>query len=291
MSQIDPDREVLQDKFRAVVDHFSATNPDWQPDDIPGSPRSRARFRRGRVQLDLELHMGKSGNGNLTYSYTTPHINSGRVLARSAILQLKPKVEAIVTKLVEAYAVALPNIDTALRMYERDVKNCQAESETLRKVWELLGGTKPSYTHFKREYAAGPDIEIAREGRNLMGMKLSHLANHQVLAIAKTLGDKEPPLTFPHPSETLQVDELGIVYCTDTMVGASIEYPDDTRVYTIKWRLEDNEWNAYANVDGQEKYMLTTANVTFPSDDNFAEAAANLERHLEIRIGGKTAKE
>lgn len=291
MPEIDPDREVLQDKFRTVVDHFSATNPDWQPDDIPGSPRSRARFRRGRVQLDLELHMGKSGNGNLTYSYTTPHINSGRVLNRSAILQLKPKVEAIVTKLVEAYAVTLPNIDTALRMYERDVKNCQAESETLRKVWEMLGGNKPSYTHFKREYMAGPDIEIAREGRNLIGMKLSHLANHQVLAIAKALNTQEPPLTFPHPRETLTVDELGFVCCTDTMVGSSLEYPDDTRVYTIKWQLESDEWTAYANVDGEEKCLLITANVTFPSDDNFAEAAANLERHLEIKISGRTVKE
>lgn len=291
MPEIDPDREVLQDKFRTVVDHFSATNPDWQPDDIPGSPRSRARFRRGRVQLDLELHMGKSGNGNLTYSYTTPHINSGRVLNRSAILQLKPKVEAIVTKLVEAYAVTLPNIDTALRMYERDVKNCQAESETLRKVWEMLGGNKPSYTHFKREYMAGPDIEIAREGRNLIGMKLSHLANHQVLAIAKALNTEPPPITFPHPSETLKVDDLGFVYCIDTMIGATLEYPDDMRLYTIKWQLDGEDWTATANVDGKEKYLLNSPGVTFPSDDAFAEAAANLERHLDIRIGDKAPKD
>ena len=146
MPEIDPDREVLQDKFRTVVDHFSATNPDWQPDDIPGSPRSRARFRRGRVQLDLELHMGKSGNGNITYSYTTPHITGSRVLNRSSVLQLKPKVEAIVAKLVTGYAASLFHIDTALRIFERDVKNCQPESETLHKVWELLGGDKPTHT-------------------------------------------------------------------------------------------------------------------------------------------------
>ncbi len=73
-TQIDPDRAVLQDKFTAIVDRFLATNPDWQPDDIPGQLRSRARFRKGHLQLDLELHMGKSGNGNITYSYTTPPI-------------------------------------------------------------------------------------------------------------------------------------------------------------------------------------------------------------------------
>lgn len=75
------------------------------------------------------------------------------------------------------------------------------------------------------------------------------------------------------------------------MIGASIEYPDDTRVYTILWQLEGQEWKAYANVDGEEKYLLSTADVTFPSDDDFAEAAANLERYLEIRIGGRTVKE
>ena len=141
-------------------------------------------------------------------------------------------------------------------MYRRDVKNCQPESETLRKVWELLGGNKPTYTHFKREYAAGPDIAIAREGRNLIDMKLRHLANHQVLAIAKALNTQEPPLTFPHPSETLKVDELGIVYCTDTMVGASLEYPDEQHLYTIKWQLDGDEWTAFANVDGEQKYLL-----------------------------------
>ena len=122
-------------------------------------------------------------------------------------------------------------------------------------------------------------------------MKLRHLANHQVLAIAKALNAKEPPLTFPHPSETLKVDELGIVYCTDTMVGASLEYPDEEHLYTIKWQLDGDEWTAFANVDGEQKYLLSTAGVTFPSDDDFAEAAANLERHLDIRIGGKAAKE
>ena len=47
--------------------------------------------------------MGRGGNGNITYSYTTPHIPGGRVLNRSAVLQLKPKVEAIAAKLLTAY--------------------------------------------------------------------------------------------------------------------------------------------------------------------------------------------
>ena len=78
------------------------------------------------VQLDLELHMGKGGNGNITYSYTTPHITGGRVLDRSGTLQLKPKVEAIAAKLLTAYVEALPNIDTSLRMFWRDVKELPA---------------------------------------------------------------------------------------------------------------------------------------------------------------------
>ena len=281
-TQIDPDRAVLQDKFTAIVDRFLATNPDWQPDDIPGQLRSRARFRKGHLQLDLELHMG---------SYTTPHITGGRVINRSAVLQLKPKVEAIVTKLVEAYALAMPKIDYTLRMFERDIKDCQPEAETLRKVWELLGGDKPSHSHFKRTSAAGPDIFIGRKGRNLMEMRLSDLSNHQVLAIARALNTEPPPITFPHPSETIKVDELGFLCCTDTMIGATLEYPDEMRLYTIKWRLDGDDWVATANVDGEEKYLLTTATTTFPSDDNFAEAAANLERHLEIRIGDKAPKD
>ena len=290
-TEIDPDRAVLQDKFTAIVDYFLATNPDWERADIAGQFPSRARLRKGHVQLDLELHMGKGGNGNLTYSYTTPHITGSRVLNRSSVLQLKPKVEAIVAKLVTGYAASLFHIDTALRIFERDVKNCQPESETLHKVWELLGGDKPTYSHFKREYTAGPDIFIGRKGRNLMEMRLNDLANHQVLAIAKALNTEPPPITFPHPSETLKVDDLGFVYCIDTMIGATLEYPDDMRLYTIKWQLDGEDWTATANVDGKEKYLLNSPGVTFPSDDAFAEAAANLERHLEIRIGGKTAKE
>lgn len=171
------------------------------------------------------------------------------------------------------------------------MKDCQPESETLRKVWELLGGNKPTYTGYLREFGPGPDITIAREGHNSMVMKLRHLANHEVLAIAKALNTKPEPLIFPHPSETLKVDELGFIYCTDTMVGASVEYPDEQHLYTIKWQLQDGEWKATANVAGWEQYLLSTADATFPSDDNFGEAAANLERHLDIRIGDKAPKE
>jgi hypothetical protein len=80
------------------------------------------------------------------------------------------------------------------------------------------------------------------------------------------------------------VDDLGIVYCVDAMVGKDLE-TGRKRVYKIVWKLEADEWDALANIDHEDVIILTKCGTTFPSEDDFADAAAHLERHLGIRIG------
>ena len=219
----------LQAKFAEIVDRLLLLMQEegWARIERDGVAPYTARLqdKAHLVHLELTLKPRNSGKASISCLFTTPTVYSNaRAIASLKFIQMQAPVDAVVRRILAGYAEAMPSIDESMADFLRSVKAASAETKTLREIWQMLGGDKPSYVSFKRIDTYGvPDVRIERQGTNSLQMLLDKLTNHQALEIAKLLADNEGQPPLPHPSETLKVDDLGIVYCVDAMVGKDLE--------------------------------------------------------------------
>jgi len=274
------------DTFAQVVERYRTMWADWELVDTPGDHPTHAILRKGLVQVNLNLQTRKMPV--LSCTIDIPNLSGTRTTIGGKVIPMDRSVTDITAKVFGLVAEKIAKANDEIAALTELVMNYRVETETLHQVWHMLGGTKPTYTYFHRTGSRNDEasIGISATGRNRFDLDAHNLTNRQVLEIAKILCQDEAALTFPHPSETLKVDELGIIYCVDTMVGADLEI-GTKRIYKVVWKLEDDEWDAVANVDDEDIVILSKCGSTFPGDEDFAAAAANLERKLDIRIGAQ----
>jgi hypothetical protein len=281
-------QDAMTAKFAAVVGRVLDAWPDWQAVDWPGLHPRLAVLRHGLVEMTLRV-LPERQSAQLNYTVCVPSLGGDQTTLCDRNISLRYSVAAVAGKLMGAIADALPQAQARLADYVGLVKRFRHETATLHTVWQLLGGAKPSYTfyHCSAGSCGAAEIGVSVQECNRFNLDARNLTNREVLAIAQLLAARAFQPVAPHPRDTLKVNELGIVYCVDVVTApAQLIHsgrPNSLRPYAIIWKLEDDEWNAYAQLDHTERHILTHCGSSFPTDDAFAEAAATLAGHLAAR--------
>ena len=277
-------------KLRQLVDHIHTTWQGWHDATPAKASVAQTIVRKDMVKLALEMGWTANDQPFVDCAITVPHMQMSTDLVAHKRFSLKTETAKLAAKIFAFVTVNFPSIDAKLAVFALRQLQLRNEIATLQTLQAAFGGKMDSYMEYKTMMLpGGPKIHASIAGPNDLNLNLNHLSNNQVHAITKLIADADRLPTFPHPSETLTVDDQGAISCTDIMVGTDWEDPESwprkKRIYTIRWMLAEEEWRASATIANVEYVLLTVMGTTFPSDDCFAEAAAALERRLNIRLG------